>query len=418
MMICSRKLTPFEKFFLSSNEYVLFSLETENSSIIPSIVDKLKKMILGLNYKIQDDNLIYSPGEINIHSLPNSIKTCPASSAYVDHHVLNDYSKGLASIAVNDKIITVTAAHMLYDGGFFVDLYNHLFDNSDESYFQSDPNRFITYTFQEMFTKELERKDLKHLHEQHLLNTKSLQSIPFSQKIDPDVHGNPRCISHILNIPAEDFHFTKSKANLSDMYWTMLPLTCMAFKNSGIDDFGVLTCVDMRKFLTSKFVNKLIGQNFIELYLSIGQIEPNMTVRQVGKRFREKFNQMRNDGTFIGALYGVDHGFPAKKNHLYVEISNIGRFDHKKGISDVFIQQSSTSKEYEWLAGFSSFSRSLHGKNTITIRLERPQTALNHIDGEIMIKSLAHCMTEIPPDVSIIKAYDELRAFQNKIKMH
>lgn len=417
-MICSRKLQPFESYSLNSNEYILFSLETENSSVIPSIVDKLKKAILGFNYKIQDNKLIYKPGEIIVHSLPKYIKTCQDSCVYCDQHLLNDYSKGLASIAVNDKIITITAAHMLYDGGFFVDLYNRLFNDTTQSYYyQSDPQRFVTYTFQEMFEKEYQRKDLKFLSNQHTSYSKYLQSIHFSTKIDSDVTGNPRCISHVINIPASEFQFQKSKMSLSDMYWTMLPLTCMAFNGSDIsDNFGVLTCVDMRKFLSSQKVSRLVGQNFSELFLTIGEIKPEMTIRQVGKMFRHKFNEMKNNGTFYGALYNMDFGFPTMKNRLFVEISNIGRFEANKSIADVFIQQSANSKESAWIAGFASFSRNMHGKNTVNIRFARPQTALNHLDGEILTRSFAHSMTEIPPDVSIIKAFDEIRAFQSKVR--
>lgn len=307
---------------------------------------------------------------------------------------------------------------MLYDGGFFVDLYNRLFATNQTDYFESDSKRYVTYTFEEMFESELKRTDLMSLFENHSSESKHLQSIPFSKKIDDDVVGNPRCISHVYNVPVDDFHFVKSKMSLSDMYWTMLPLTCMAFNDSGIDNFGVLTCVDMRKFLKSKIVNRLVGQNFIELFLNVGQIKsPTTTVRQVGKMFREKFNQMQKNGTFYGALYNMNAGcFPSLKNRLLTEISNVGRFDAKNKIADVFIQQSMNSKDSEWIAGFSSFSRNFHGKNTVTIRLERAQTALNNLDGEIMTKSFVHSMTEIPPDISIIKAYDEILEFQNKVR--
>ncbi|KAK8845985.1 hypothetical protein M9Y10_020923 [Tritrichomonas musculus] len=416
-MIFSRKLNPFEKSCLTSDEFILFSLEVENPTFIPSIVNNLKKAIYAFNYKIQGDELIYTPGEIEVHSLPKHIKTCQTSSLYCDEHLLNKYSNGLAAIAANDRIITVTVSHMLYDGGFFVDLYNHLFDDPNHSYyFQSDPERFVTYKLRDMFTEELKRKNLNFLYQQHLSNYKSLQSIPFSATIDADAAGNPRCVSHICNIPAKDLHFSKSKMSLSDMYWTMLPLTCMAFNDSGIEDLGILTCVDMRKFYGSQKVNRLVGLNFIELFLSIGGVDPKMTVRQVGQMFRNKFNEMRNDGTFYGALLNMDNGYPSIKNRLLAEISNVGRFEAKKPISDVFIQQSLNSKDAEWIAGFSSFSRDVHGENTVTIRLERAQTALNNLDGEIMTQSFVHSMRDIPPDVSILKAYDEIRSFQNKVR--
>lgn len=96
----------------------------------------------------------------------------------------------------------------------------------------------------------------------------------------------------------------------------MLPLTCMAYKDSEIDDFGILTCVDMRKYLTSKKVNRLVGQTFAELFLTIGHANPKMTVRQVCKMFREKFNQMRNDDTLYGVLYNMNFDFPSLKNRF------------------------------------------------------------------------------------------------------
>ena len=81
-MIFSRKLNPFEKSCLTSDEFILFSLEVENPSFIPSIVNNLKKAIYAFNYKIQGDELIYTPGEIEVHSLPKHIKTCQTSSLY------------------------------------------------------------------------------------------------------------------------------------------------------------------------------------------------------------------------------------------------------------------------------------------------------------------------------------------------
>ena len=179
----------------------------------------------------------------------------------------------------------------------------------------------------------------------------------------------------------------------------MLPLTCIAFNDAKIDDFGVLMCVDMRKYMDRKRKSSLVGQNFIELFLSVGRADPKASVREVGRMFREKLNQMKNDSTFYGALYDMDNGFPKLEKRLYVEISNIGRFNAKRPIVDVFIQQSLNIKQAEWLAGFASFSRNTQGEDTVNIRFERPQTALSYLDGEVMIKSLAHSMTEIPSDV-------------------
>lgn len=102
-----------------------------------------------------------------------NIKTCQSSCENIDKYLLNDYSKGIASIAINDRIITVTAAHMFYDGGGFVDLYNsRLFDLDQSDYYQSDPNRYVTYAHQEMFGREFEKK-LKNFYQKsihHILN--------------------------------------------------------------------------------------------------------------------------------------------------------------------------------------------------------------------------------------------------------
>lgn len=59
----------------------------------------------------------------------------------------------------------------------------------------------------------------------------------------------------------------------------MLPLTCMAFNESDIsENFGILTCAEIRNFMTSRKVNRLVGQNFRELFLFVGEITPKMTV--------------------------------------------------------------------------------------------------------------------------------------------
>lgn len=418
MIAKSRKLSPFEKVFFSTHECIQFAVETEMKSTIPLVISNLKKSILGLNYKIEGDTLYYDEKEINVHKLPNEIRTCRDACSYMDQKMHIDFTDSLAYIAANDHIISVNISHMICDGGFFVDLHKRLLDENNNTSYYNPPSRYMTYSISELFPNELKKYGTpevkKNLHDHE-------DFVPFlhhSKVLDPLTEENPKCISHIYETPAEEFQFMKNKMNLSDMYWTMIPLNFYAFKNSLQDNFGIYSCVDFRRFLPQSQISRLINLCFTEYGIGFNGVTPKMTIREVGKLFRQDFTRSLVDGRCFAALANDDIIPSPETKTAYAEISNIGRFTLKKPLVDLFIQQTMKSKCVEGLFCSSSFSRNCHGKEIICTRFQQAPTAFNYEDTRIISKSVVESMKHIDPDSTIQEAYDEIRKFQSKIRSH
>lgn len=418
MLTTSRKLNEFEKVFTLTNEACQFAIETEKSSFLPTLIHNIKKSMVGFNLKMQGDDLIYEKKDIPVFPLPKSIKTCQDAAIYIDKNYPINFSKALCNLAANDNIVVVNATHMVYDGGFFVDMFPRLYNTSDdENYLQLRSPRKIPITPHEIFPTEFSNKNLKHLIDIHFDDLHHIPYVKRSSKIDPTVDIECNCKSHSYETPATEYQFLHNKMGLTDMYWTFIPLNLMAMDGKmQIPDFGILCCVDFRQFMNKKDINRLVSENFTEINLRIKDVKPNFTVRQVGKLMRDRFNTMKKDGSLFASFVALHEGFPDAGPILLSEMSNIGRFHLKPPVVDCWIQQTMKSKYGGSLASFSMFSRNKHGVNTLVTRFQQPPTYFNDLDSMILSRSVVHSMKTIPVDVTIQEAYDEIRSFQNKVR--
>ena len=68
------------------------------------------------------------------------------------------------------------------------------------------------------------------------------------------------------------------------------------------------------------------------------------------------------------------------------------------------------------LASFSMFSRNKHGVNTVVTRFQQPPTVFNDLDSKALSSSVVNSMKNIPVDITIQQAYDEIRKFQGQAR--
>lgn len=418
MLQTTRKLNEFEKMFTLTNEACQFAIETEKSSYVPLLIDNFQKSMIGFHLKTKDDNLIYDVQTIPVYPLPENIRTCQEAAIYIDKNLPINFSKALCNIAANNNIIAVNATHMIYDGGFFIDLYPRLLNQHfDDNYLQLQSPRKIPFTPHELFPSEFSNKNMKQLIERHIEDMKHIPYVKQSSKIDLEIDQEAKCKSHTYESDATDYQFLSNKMGLTDMYWTFIPLNVMALNGTiQFPDFGIMCCVDFRQFMSKKSINRLVCENFTEINLRLNDVRPNMTVRQVGKMMRNRFNEMKKDGSIFASFEAMQDGIPDLGPILLSEMSNIGRFDVKPPIVDVWVQQTLKSKYNAWLASFSLFSKNKHGVNTVVTRFNQPPTAFNDLDSMILTSSVVNSMKNIPVDVTIQQAYDEIRRFQSKIR--
>lgn len=417
MIQYKRKINEFEKMFAKSNQQCQIAVEVESPSFIPLLINNFKKSMIGFNLKLQGDEIIYQKMDIPVYSLPKNIRTCKDAANYVDLHLKVNLNETLCKIAANENIVAISATHMIYDGGFFIDLFPKLLnEKDDENYLNFSNPRKVPFTPKEIFPNEFQRKNMKELIKRNFDDLLHIPHVRYSAYRDPDVNNDSYIISHSHECPASEYQFLENKMGLTDMYWTIIPLCVMALDDTN-QDMGMSFCVDFRQLMNKTALNRLITQNFTQINIHAEGATPKMTIRQVGKLIRQKFNQRKIDGTLFASFSGICEGrsFDLPPS-LFAGMSNIGRFNYKRPIVDCWAQQTLMSKFNGCYAAFSCFSKTKHGVNTVNTRFLQPPTLLNNADSKALFESVVYAMKNIPVDVTVEEAYDQIRRFQSKIR--
>ena len=232
-----------------------------------------------------------------------------------------------------------------------------------------------------------------------------------------------KCKYYPVEMPVKETQFYKSKGvKLTDLYMTSFALSIMSLNGRMDSNFGISNCIDLRQYLPPNKRDISNTQNTAEFGVLANNVDFKMSIRELAKSFRSDLSMKMNDGKTPLASYKSLHdaGFAYDVDKTcFPELSNIGRFrvddNYSNIINDMWIQQTMNSKFAEIVIGIIAFSKDKFGENTIVTRLQQPVTVINDRDAEVLIKSIVHMMKDVPLDVSIQGAYDELRRFQNKI---
>lgn len=112
--------------------------------------------------------------------------------------------------------------------------------------------------------------------------------------------------------------------------------------------------------------------------------------------------------------------FSTKKCVSLPNLSNVGRFklegQFEGEIIDTWIQQLDVSKNAEGECFLLTFLKEKNGVNNLVTRLQQSRSVVNDEDASVLFKSIMHVMKEVPIDVTVQEAYDELRSFQKGIE--
>lgn len=412
----TRKINGLEEFFLWSKENIQFAVNVSKPDMVPTVIQNIKNYNLGLHLKIDGLNFIWHDDPIHIYNLPSNIDN-PREACDFINTIKFDFRDTFSVIAANDKTVAVTVSHMVCDGGFFKDIYSKLLDTKP---YQLIPH--VPIVGADCFKTELNnvtRKDIEKYHQglhqltsykwsknHEQLNTKANQILP--------------CKYHVDESPVEEFQFFKSKVNLTDLYNFSFAMSIMSLNGQLQSNFGINTCVDLRQFIPQNKRTPYNTQN-TSIVSVLADVHPKMTVREVLKLLHQDLQKKLHDSSpYTTYKCLITSDFPSlEKNTSGPELSNISRFfvseEYSRKITDLWVQQSATSEVSEGGCFLLSFSRMKNGKNTLVTRFQQPRSVMNDKDGNLMIKSIIHLMKNVPLDVSVQEAYDELKAFQKGI---
>ncbi|OHT07701.1 hypothetical protein TRFO_24049 [Tritrichomonas foetus] len=445
MLKTQRPLVIFEKGFIPCNERIQFAIEIENPSVVPKIIENLHNAMLGFDLRLEGDNVVYHKNDFVVHKIPTNIHSAREACNYVNTIPMS-YDKTLSTIAANDKYVAVSVTHLLYDGGFFMNLYQNLLNEkikptSEISLLPTSTDEIFSRIYEKGVKIERWAQSAENITTAHWSKNMKCEQTKRKNNNDAndDNEDNTNCRYHDFETPVEDCQFIKSKFGLTDSYWTIIPLCLMAFEGK-LQKFGIQTCVDLRPEI-GKYINlynehhfdgytknnqlmNTINCNFSPIYLVLKDIEPDktskMTIRQIGSRFRDLYNQYMNDGMFFdafGALGKAGFTLP-EKNLVMPEVSNVGRFILEKPIVDCWIQQTVIHRFVPNSASFTVYSKTKYGKNTLVTRFQQPQSVLSNEDSHALASSVVFALKEISPDTSIQDAYEQIRKFQENSRKH
>ncbi|OHS94113.1 hypothetical protein TRFO_11394 [Tritrichomonas foetus] len=429
MLAKSRKLTNFEKIFIGSNERCQFAVEVSKPELIPKIIRNLTTYILGFRLQLNGDKLQYHEKPFKVHPIPKSVKTAQQACDFVDS-IKYDFNDTFAVIAADESKVAISVSHLICDGGFFVDIYDKiLLDEPVKTKsvlpITTDiifPDRLAKVTDSEIKAHHESVLDLTPVrwspnYESLRRHFDKLQSYKNTDRHSNSNLSGVNCKYYALETPVKDFMFPKvQKFGLTESYWTGITLSYMAMNGELQNTFGVSTCIDLRQDMPKEDINPSITQNTSEINVIAKNVSPKSTVRELGKMMREDLNLKKSNNNFYTAYKSfLGSGYVFKPSPTcFAELSSVGRFKNENSpISDMWIQQTMLAKPAEGCAGFLSYSKDKYGENILVTRFQQPLTVLNDEDSEILVKSLMYAMKEMPPDVTIEEAYDELRRFQN-----
>ncbi|KAH0795088.1 hypothetical protein GPJ56_000931 [Histomonas meleagridis] len=405
-----RKLAQSEKIFLDSYELMQFAVGVNDSKVIPKIINNLIKSIIGFRLKTDGNNLIAQDNKVTVHSLPNSIKNAYEASIYIDNHYRPDFSKEFATIAANDKFVSVNSSHGFTDGGFFKNLIrNILNDNLNEV-------KGLPITPFELFSNEIQETIDDPSFEQ---DTLKVSRFPFSHTL-PETPSTifRRDINDVFPIEEHKWYnkSTGKLSGLTESLWLSIALASETLNNVKRPlKVGCLTCVDLRPFINprQKTVSENAGNNFTSFGVVADNVNEQMTIREAGKQLRNNFNRKTLNGAIFNSLKPeFDYGGNDNENIL-VELSNVGPMEFKDPINDVWVQQSMKSKIIERTVTLTSFSMVGSHKNLISNRLQYSPTTVSDEAAQKISNSISYFMKNISPDVTIREAMELMRHIQN-----
>lgn len=412
----SKEITCFEKMFLGLDERCQFAVEVSKPDLIPKIIRNFQNHILGFHLKVEDSKMIYHENPIEIYPIPKSVKNVRDACNFVNS-IRFDINKTLSVIAANDNTVAISAHHMICDGGLIVEAFDKLL--------LDEPCKLISkipLTVCDMFSNELKNlsKD-EIIKANHSLD--NITKIKWSKNYE-ELKKQPGIQSICRHIedesPATDFQFYKSKMNLTDSYMTSYLLAIMSLNGQIDSNYGINIPINLRQFIPKNERNFSNTQNSSFIIANALNVDPKVTIRQLAKLLRQDLLSKINKVTPL-AIYQCLLDDSLSFNHkfcAYPEMSNIGPFKsdyfNNDLIDDLWVQSSSTHPAEDCIF-IIAFSKMKNGKNILCSRLRQPCAVLNDTDANLMMKSFLHMMKEVPPDVSIQSAYDDLRSFQKNI---
>ncbi|OHS94943.1 hypothetical protein TRFO_38896 [Tritrichomonas foetus] len=419
------------------------AVEFESNNYVEEFVDYLDRSVLGLHLHLDGNNLVSTYDQISIQKLPSYVNSLSEASLFCYENLtprgVESLKKGFSVVAVGDRKVVLHIPHELGDGGYFKFLIHDFLKNS----MKISPH--ISQNFQkvsqinssksasnccsnfppfpisphDVFANEIQKAPVGHL----------LLDDPDISRIIPHDHpqgGNKSNFLAFSITPSQMKAYNQSKngklSNFSELQWLSLYLAGCAHDGKIYDHAGIASCMDMRGYLKNKptlghclFISSLTNR--------VDNISPNMSLFDVGRKLRQSFQERLSLGkhfSFIKAgSPGVKHEFLKGRP---LEISNVGAFNIRHPISDVYISLHTDDfpdHTHITLTGFSRQKYDTNGKaegeNKIHFRMMYNPNQIGGREMEAFGRTVEHNLQNLTFGQTVGDAYETARRFYQYI---
>lgn len=422
-----RPLFGKESIFINNDYrvYVQFSIEVENRSDLPQLLDKLKKATSGLYIKSDGFNLIPNfkdEESVTIQKIPKEIKTLSECCDWMYHTYTPDIGYALASIAADETRIVVNSNHALTDGGFYEILIQDLQNESSKDKFKKRapiPGLLRQELLKNEFDEFLKNKG-QYIHQwpsfnlndiTHL-NTQEIVSLPDSYNLVPNRFK--------YEMPCDELspHIydknTRKVNHMSEFLWTGLCLSINA-KNEIYGPIGVETVMDFRRLIDKNRINYKFGNTYTNFALCVLNSNPQMTIGQICSEFRKNFNLLKKNDWFYKEFL-----FPIVFKRDFcpaAHVSNVGPNVIKSPLKDLYMQVSAKkqgSRSYLQVTSYSKHKEETD-ENEFVLHMGYSPLIVSKKNADDIFQTYIHFLKTANPDMKSGDVLDELIHFQKSL---
>lgn len=408
MALRSRILKPIERWDIDARSIIQWTLEIEDPSFVETVVSKLIKTVIAFHMRIDGNRLVAHNSSVPVHTIPRDMRNLRnISNWFVREHPI-DFSREFATIACNDKFVTMAISHMCADGGYLKWLTRTM----------KDPAPAIPPLPQlssEVFADQIRRAP----------NVPAWDTDPNMTRLlsrdskDPNRSG----YAQYYTIETQKERLTCYDRNdrklhgFTESLWLAHVFSAMAHKDKLDENVGVCTCVDLRQWATRE--PKLLNPEMVNGFSAVtpsGPLRRGMTLREVAAGMRRDMEKRLARGEQFGFLKGLvaDNTKPPIEG-VGLEITNMGSLSLEKPIIDAFAGLSVTATNSVKILSIMSFGKEGYGKNGITMRLRYAPQAFSDKEMLVYSKCYDYFVHNITLDRKVEDVFDEICALRRTL---
>jgi hypothetical protein len=321
-----RPACPGEKVYIHAPEMVQLAMKLVSPRDVPHILDGVINATSGLRLKVSGDSLVSHHSPFDVIRLPNSITNTEEACNYIYLNHTPTFTKTLATVAANDHIVALNSHHLCADGGFLRYIYEHCADSEFSKRRAPKLPRALT----DIWQTEVRNAE----HELPYDGPERLTRLNLKQK-PRDRVGDEKADFAQWCCPVSSLTVYNPRTGkcdgLTERLWTALSLAGHAYNGRLTNDFGVVTCVDLRHLMRPQEVGIDVCNNFLGVIIAASGVTQKSTIKELGEAMRRNFALKTKNR----ALFRLPPAGAEQQGSCIVGLSNMGPLVVKPPFEDV-----------------------------------------------------------------------------------